>query len=93
MTVLANKPFLLANSGFVLLDDFADILSKESDPSSPSESEVVFHHIFKNVLKQADDSNIMKALEHADITDVFELIDLTFKEISSFQYFDEYFYV
>ena len=78
------------NSGFVLLDDFSDILSKESAPSSPSESEAVFHHIFKNVLKQADDSNIMKALEHADIADVFELIDLTFKEISSFQYFDEY---
>ena len=73
------------NSGFVLLDNFVDILSKESDPSSPAESEAVFHHIFKNVLKQADDSNIMKALEHADITDVFELIDLTFKEISSFQ--------
>ena len=76
--------------GYVLLDDFADILTKESDPSTLSESEVLFHHIFKNVLKQADDSNIMKALEHADITDVFELIDLTFKEISSFQYFDEY---
>ena len=37
--------------GYVLLDDFADILTKESDPSSPSESEVLFHHIFKNILK------------------------------------------
>ena len=59
------------NSGFVLLDDFSDILSKESDPSSPSESEVLFHHVFKNILKQADDSNIMKALDHEDITNVF----------------------
>ena len=75
--------------GYVLLDDFADILTKESDPSTPSESEVLFHHIFKNILKQADDSNIMKALDHEKITDVFQLIDL-FDDIRSFQYIDEY---
>ena len=72
----------------------SSIPSSESFKGPPSkglsESEFLFYHIFKNVLKQADGSNIMKALEHADITDVFELIDLTFKEISSFQYFDEY---
>ena len=50
--------------GYVLLDDFADILTKESDPSSSSESKVLFHHIFKNILKQADDSNILKALDY-----------------------------
>ena len=72
------------NSGFVLLDDFSDILSKESDPSSPSESEVLFHHVFKNLLRQVDDSNILKALDYAKITNAFELIDLTFDEVSSF---------
>ena len=40
-------------------------------------SEVIFYHIFKNVLKQVNDSNIMKALDHAKIRDVFELIDLS----------------
>ena len=49
-----------------------------------TESEVLFHHMFKNVLKQADDSNIMKALERAEITDIFELHDFTFVEIRSF---------
>ena len=55
-----------------------------------TESEVLFHHMFKNVLKQADDSNIMKALERAEITDIFELHDFTIFEIRSFQYIDKY---
>ena len=54
-----------------------------------SEAEVIFHHIFKNVLKQVDDANIMKALRYENIRKVDHLFDLTLDEIRNFQYIDE----
>ena len=54
-----------------------------------SEAEVIFHHILKNVLKQVDDANIMKALRYENIQKADHLFDLTFDEICNFQYIDE----